>query len=821
MAARKNGYPSIMAENMKKINLSMFKVNKSRFFFVFLAAVIWLADSFFSSILLNVSLLKQLFFPGLSEIFPRLWLIFFISIQGWIFNRYFRAKNAAFEAEGKFKSLFELAQGVFLVIDTEGRVLDVSGKAETFFGCARVELLNSKLFQLAEEKESEKLINFIREVIQKKESGLDDVNLAGKKNVPLAVDIRGRLIDNFEAGAEGRIFLNLVERIRGKEQVNAVDISAAVVQEKLDAERGRIAESAKQEEARKFEEAIKALEQKYVESMGSRLAEERGKLEEAIRLEEVKKAQEKIRELEAKSLESAAIKFQQERVKIEEAVRQEEAKKAQEAQKALEQKYIEILRVRVAEERKKAVEAALLEEQKRAQDKNQEIEAKFLKESEVKISECRKLIEESVRQEERSKAEEAAKAVRMKYEELFRKGVEEERKRIEDLVREQEQKKAQEQIRLLEAKYIEDCSVKLAQQRGRIEEAVRKEESWRSQEAIKSLEEKHQEILRRRLTEECKKVEDAVRQEEKKNAQGAILALQGKNSESVEAKIASECARIEERVRREEEKKAQDTLKALERKYTEAVNAAARKSLEVSVNAQPSADGVKSMGITGVISGVGQQVMNPLFAVLNNLKLVKIKLLQGGSLSVNELKETITYIEDNALLCKNILAFLSDPARGPKAVFQPVSLNDVIAKVDSFLGQELKLQNISFQKLLQADLPNISGDMLLLVQVMFNLIANSKWAIKSNIYVSAGSIIVKTQSSLKRDFVELSIADNGIGISADNLLRVFEPFFSTRPDGLGLGLAIVDNIIREHKGEIKVESKDGSGAIFRITFPAI
>ncbi|MFH0828448.1 MAG: ATP-binding protein, partial [Candidatus Omnitrophota bacterium] len=742
-----------------------------------------------------------------------MWLIFFISIQGWIFNRYFRVKNAALEAEGKFKSLFELAQGVFLVIDTEGRVLDVSGKAENLFARARVELLNSKLFQLADEKESERLINFIREVIQKKESGLDDVTLAGKRNVPIAVDIRGRLIDNFEASEEEGIFLNIVERIRGKEQFNSEGIPVEVMQEKLDAERGRIAESARQEEARKFEEAIKALEQKYLESMGSRLAEERGKLEEAIRQEEMKKAQEKIRELEAKSLELAEIKFQQERVKVEEAVRQEEAKKTQDAQKALEQKYIEILRVRVAEEQKKAEEAARLEEQKKAQEQIQEAEAKFLKEAEVKISECRKLIEESVRQEERGKAEESAKAVRIKYEELFRKGIEEERKRIEEVVREQERKNTQEQIRLLEAKHIEECSEKLAQQRGRIEEAVRKEEVWRSQEAIKSLEEKHQEILRQRLTEECSKVEEAVRQEEKKNAQEKILALQGMNSESVEAKIASERAQIEERVRWEEEKKAQEALKTLEREYTEAINAAARKSLEVSVSAQALPDGAKNMGITSVISGVGQQVMNPLFAVLNNLKLIKIKLIQDGAFSVNELMETINFIEDNALLCKNILAFLSDPARGPKAVFQPVSLNDVIAKIDSFLGQELKLQNISFQKLLQADLPNISGDMLLLVQVVFNLIANAEWSIKSNIYVSAGSIIVKTQSSPRRDFVELSIADNGIGISQDNLLRVFEPFFSTSPDGLGLGLTIVDNIIREHKGEIKIESKDGNGAV--------
>ena len=105
--------------------------------------------------------------------------------------------------------------------------------------------------------------------------------------------------------------------------------------------------------------------------------------------------------------------------------------------------------------------------------------------------------------------------------------------------------------------------------------------------------------------------------------------------------------------------------------------------------------------------------------------------------------------------------------------------------------------------------------------MIFNLISNAKWAIQSNLYGSGGSITIKTQSNAQKNLVEFIFTDNGIGISAENQKRIFEPFFTTKPDGLGLGLAIVYNIVKEHQGDIQVESTEGNGASFKISFPAV
>ncbi|MCI0447716.1 ATP-binding protein, partial [bacterium] len=97
-------------------------------------------------------------------------------------------------------------------------------------------------------------------------------------------------------------------------------------------------------------------------------------------------------------------------------------------------------------------------------------------------------------------------------------------------------------------------------------------------------------------------------------------------------------------------------------------------------------------------------------------------------------------------------------------------------------------------------------------QVLVNLYLNAKQAMKSG-----GTLTIS--ATARSDFVEVSVQDTGTGIRPENLDKIFNPFFTTRKEGIGLGLAIVSRILEQHKSQIFVESEPGSGTKFIIRLP--
>ena len=98
-------------------------------------------------------------------------------------------------------------------------------------------------------------------------------------------------------------------------------------------------------------------------------------------------------------------------------------------------------------------------------------------------------------------------------------------------------------------------------------------------------------------------------------------------------------------------------------------------------------------------------------------------------------------------------------------------------------------------------------------RVFYNLLLNAAQASPPR-----GAITVKTRRA--EDVVEIAVIDRGAGIDPKNRESIFNPFFTTKPDGVGLGLAIVSKIVDEHGGKIAVESEPGKGSVFRVYLPA-
>jgi signal transduction histidine kinase len=231
----------------------------------------------------------------------------------------------------------------------------------------------------------------------------------------------------------------------------------------------------------------------------------------------------------------------------------------------------------------------------------------------------------------------------------------------------------------------------------------------------------------------------------------------------------------------------------------------------------------KMASIGQLASGVAHEINNPLVGVLNNVQLIKIMIEQGKSYSADELVELLKIVEESAKRCQSITRSLLNFAKASKGIQQKISLNEIIEQEVDLLGQELALSDIEVRKQLQAGLPDVYCDPQLIKQAIFDIIANAKWAIEHKINRQKGLIAIETGFNPQNREIVISIADNGMGISQENINRMFEPFFTTKAlgEGTGLGLSIVYGIIRAQKGRVEVESKVGEGANFKIYLPAV
>jgi signal transduction histidine kinase len=143
---------------------------------------------------------------------------------------------------------------------------------------------------------------------------------------------------------------------------------------------------------------------------------------------------------------------------------------------------------------------------------------------------------------------------------------------------------------------------------------------------------------------------------------------------------------------------------------------------------------------------------------------------------------------------------------------KPASLNEVVDKTLELLRPELDNRGLTVKAKLQSRLPLAPLDVTQMQQVLVNLVKNAMQAM-----TKGGTLTLQTGEG--SDGVWLSVADTGGGIPQEQINRIFEPFFTTKKKGSGLGLMIVQRIIRAHGGRIELDSDLGRGTTFRIWLP--
>ena len=146
---------------------------------------------------------------------------------------------------------------------------------------------------------------------------------------------------------------------------------------------------------------------------------------------------------------------------------------------------------------------------------------------------------------------------------------------------------------------------------------------------------------------------------------------------------------------------------------------------------------------------------------------------------------------------------------------RPQSVNEIIEGVLSLIRANAELHGVTIHLDLATDLPSIAADFGQMEQLFVNLCLNSLQAMDGN----GGTLIIRTRRV--RDWIEVKFEDTGTGIASEILGRLFDPFFTTRCNGIGLGLCSCKRIVEDHGGEILAENSMKNGAVFTIMLPAM
>jgi len=216
--------------------------------------------------------------------------------------------------------------------------------------------------------------------------------------------------------------------------------------------------------------------------------------------------------------------------------------------------------------------------------------------------------------------------------------------------------------------------------------------------------------------------------------------------------------------------------------------------------------------VTLLAAGVAHEIGNPLNSLHIHLQLIDRELRGLPEDKRGKLKEYIKVARDEVNRLDAIVTQFLRAVRPQAPSLELGSINDVAREALGFLQQELKNRDILVEEELAPGLPQILYDRSQLKQAFFNVIRNAMQAMGKGgiLHVSTGAT---------SDHVVVAFRDTGGGISEQNLSKLFQPYFTTKLEGSGLGLMIVQRIVRDHGGQIEIESNVGKGTTVRILLP--
>ncbi len=215
-------------------------------------------------------------------------------------------------------------------------------------------------------------------------------------------------------------------------------------------------------------------------------------------------------------------------------------------------------------------------------------------------------------------------------------------------------------------------------------------------------------------------------------------------------------------------------------------------------------------------ASISHEVNRPLSAMLLNADAGEI-LLQSEDPPLEEVKKIFADIRQDGTRANAVICRIRSLLRKGELQFSRLDLNEIALDVVQFIGADVRRRKVTLRTELAPELPSVFGDRIHLQQVLLNFLLNGMEAMEAT--PEAGRHLVVRTTLHQHDGVEAVVVDSGSGLPADFEARLFDSFFSTKQNGMGLGLAIARSIVEAHRGRIYARNNATGGATFGFTLP--
>ena len=218
--------------------------------------------------------------------------------------------------------------------------------------------------------------------------------------------------------------------------------------------------------------------------------------------------------------------------------------------------------------------------------------------------------------------------------------------------------------------------------------------------------------------------------------------------------------------------------------------------------------------IGGLAAAIAHEINQPLAAVITNGSAC-LRWLAGTTPNLDEARQAVGRIIRDGNRASDVIAKIRALLRKTGTEKERLDMNDVIREVVALAQSEIRRNGVTLRAQLEGNIPPVLGDRVQLQQVVLNLIMNGIEAM-SAVGDRPRELIISTQSG-EIDQVHVTVQDSGIGLDPKSMERIFDAFYTTKSEGMGMGLAISRSIVENHDGRLWAVPNDGPGATFQFT----
>jgi signal transduction histidine kinase len=215
-------------------------------------------------------------------------------------------------------------------------------------------------------------------------------------------------------------------------------------------------------------------------------------------------------------------------------------------------------------------------------------------------------------------------------------------------------------------------------------------------------------------------------------------------------------------------------------------------------------------------ASVAHEVNQPLTGIVSNGSAC-LRFLAGDAPDLDEIREAVRDIVRDGKRAGDVIARIRALTKRTALPKEKLDLNETILEVLAIVGDEARKRSVVIRTQFADNLSPVFGDRVQLQQVLLNLVMNAMEAM-SSVEEGARKLVITTRN-IDQDSVQITVEDSGTGIDPERMSRIFEPFYTTKSSGMGMGLSISRSIVQNHGGRLWATNNDGPGTSFHFVLP--